>query len=153
MKQRVSSLLIIVALLAAPLARGVAGQNTIKVNEVKARAAEAQTKGREVVVKIRPGTKILIGAKAFPFEFIRSASLSGRVTEIREKDFTFSSTSAHTGEVTAVISYTDVLSIKHPSGFEKAIKSIGKYSLIGMMIPTILPLYIVLGLLGRLPKC
>ena len=153
MKKRVSSLLIMIALLAAPLTIGAAGQNTIKVDEVKARAAAAQTKGRKVVVKMRPGTKILIGAKAFPFEFIRSASLSGRVKEIREKDFTFSSTSAHTGEVTAVISYTDVLSIKHPSGFEKALKNIGKYSLIGMMLPTILPLYLVLGLLGRLPQC
>jgi hypothetical protein len=153
MKQKVKSLLIIIALLAAPLRVGASGQTMISVDEVKGRAAEAQNKGREVVVKVRPGTKILIGNKAFPFEFIRSASLSGRVKEMREKDFTFSSTSSRTGEVTAVISYADVLSIKHPSGFAKALKNVSKYSLMGMAIPAILPLYGVLALLGRLPKC
>ena len=153
MKQKVNSLLIMMALLATPLTAGAAGQKTMTVDEVKARAAEAQTKGKEVVVKVRPGAKILVGSKAFPFEFIRSASLSGRVKELRENDFTFSSTSAGTGEVTAVISYTDVLGIKHPSGFAKALKSVGKYSLLGMAIPAILPLYGVLALMGRLPRC
>lgn len=153
MKRKVNTLLIIVALVTAPLTVGAAGQNAIIVDEVKARAAEAQTKGKEVVVKVRSGARILLGSKAFPFDFIRSTSLSGRVTEIREKDFTFSSTSARTGEVTAVINYADVLSIKHPSGFAKALKSVGKYSLLGAALPAILPLYGVLALMGRLPKC
>ena len=153
MKQKVKSLLIIMALLASPLTAGAAGQAGMTVDEVKGRAAEAQAKGKEVVIKVRPGTTILVGNKAFPFEFIHSASLSGRVKEMRENDFTFSSTDSHTGEVTAVISYADVLSIKHPSGFAKALKNIGKYSLLGMAIPVILPLYGIMALIGQLPKC
>ena len=153
MKQKVIRLLIIMSLLTAPLTVSAAGQKTITVNEVKARAVEAQTKGREVVVKLRPGTRILIGDKAVPFEFIHISSLGGRVKEIREQDFTFSSTSARTGEVTAVIGYADVLSIKHPSAFIKALKKFGKYSLIVAEIPAFIPLYGLLALLGELPQC
>ena len=154
MKQKIVPLLIMMALLAAPLTVCAAGQNSLTVNEVKARAAEAQSKSREVVVKLRPGTKILIGDKAFPFEFLRSASLSGRIGEMRENDFTLSSTSQRTGEVRAVISYADVSSINHPpSGFEKVLKNIGKYSLLGAGGFAILPLYGVMALLGRLPRC
>jgi hypothetical protein len=153
MKQKIITLVIIMTFLAAPLTVGAAGQNTLMVDEVKARAAEAQTKEREVIVKVRPGTKIFVGNKAFPFEFINSASLSGRVKEMREKDFTFSSVSNRTGEVTAVISYADVLSIKHLSGFEKTLKNISKNSLRGIELPVFLPLYSIMALLGRLPKC
>ncbi len=153
MKQKINSLLIIMVLLAAPLTVGAAGQNALTIDEARARAVESQTKKKEVVVKVRPGTKILVGDKAFPFEFIRSASLSGRVKEIREKDFTFSSTSAKTGELIAVISYADVLSIKRISGFEKALKNVGKYSLRVLEIPAVLPLYGILALLGQLPEC
>src|SRR4051812_44994332 len=145
MKQKVIPLLIITALLTAPLTASAAGQNRPRVDEVKTRAAEFQSKGKEVVVKLRAGTKILVGNKALSFEFIRSANLSGKVKEMRENDFTFSSSSSRTGEVTAVISYADVLSIKHPSGFEKALKNVGKYSMGGALIPVFLPLFGVLA--------
>jgi hypothetical protein len=154
MKQKIIPLFIMMALLAAPLTVGAAGKNTLTVDEVKARAVEAQAKRREVVVKLRPGTKILVGDKAFPFEFLRSASLSGRIKEMRENDFTLSSASPRTGEVTAVISYADVSSIKRPpSGFEKVLKNVGKYSLRGAAGFAILPLYGILALSGRLPRC
>jgi hypothetical protein len=153
MKRKVIQLLIIVALLAAPLTVGAAGQNTITVEEIKGRAAEAQAKRREVVAKLRPGTKILVGDKAFPFEFMRSANLSGRIKEMRENDFTLSSTSPRKGEVIAVISYADVLSIKHPSGFEKALKNVGKYAGLGAAAVPLAPLFLIADLLGLIPKC
>lgn len=153
MKQKVNTLLLMMALFAAPLTVGAAGQKTITVDEVKTRVAEAQTKGKEVVVKLRPGTRILVGNKALSFEFIHRASLSGRIKEIRETDFTFSDTNARTGEVTAIISYSDVLSIKRPSGFEKALKSVGRFSLGVLAIPVVLPLYGLLALMGELPTC
>ncbi|MFL6208151.1 MAG: hypothetical protein ACJ74W_04835 [Pyrinomonadaceae bacterium] len=153
MKQKVTSLLIIIALLAAPLTAIAAGRPTQTVAETKARAAEAQAKAKEVVVKVRAGTKILVGKKEFPFEFLKSASLSGRVTELREQDFTFAQTGDHNSEVITAISYADVLSIKHESGFRKALKNVGKYSLGGVEIPVFLPLFGVLALLGRLPDC
>lgn len=153
MKRRTMSGLIVMALFAAPLTVGAARQKTLTSDAVKVRAAEAQAKGREVVVKLRPGTKILIGKKEFPFEFLRSASLSGRVKELREKDFTFVETDTRTREITAVISYEDVLSVKHLSGFQKTLKNVGKYSLGGIELPAFLPLYTIMALLGRLPDC
>jgi hypothetical protein len=151
MKQKAITLLIISLLLATPLTASAAVQKTVTVDEVKARAAEAT--GKEVVVKLRRGTKIMVGNKAFPFEFTRDASLSGKIREARAEDFTLSSTSSRTGEVMAVISYADVLSIKRPSGFAKALKNVGRYSLIGTMMPALIPLYGILALMGRLPSC
>lgn len=153
MKQKVISLLIIAALLAAPLTVVAAGRNTITVEELKARAAKAQAKRSEVVVKLRAGTKILVGDKAFPFEFIRSGNLSGRVTEMREKDFTLSSANPRKGEFRAVISYADVLSFKHPSGFEKALKNVGKYTAAGAAAVPLVPLFLIADLLGLIPRC
>ena len=153
MKRKAILPLIMAALLTTPLTASASGKRTQTTEEVKARAAEAQAKGKKVVVKLRAGTKVLSGRKAEPFEFIESASLSGRVKEVRENDFTLSDTSDGKGEVTAVISYADVLSIKHPSGFEKALRAVGKYSLGGAAAVVILPLYGVLALMGQLPSC
>jgi hypothetical protein len=153
MKQQTITLLIIMALFTTSLRANAAGQDTVKFDEVKAHAAEFQAKGKEVVVKLRPGTRILVGPGASAFEFTHVASLSGKVKEMRENDFVFSGTSSRTGEVIAVISYADVLNIKHPSGFEKAFRKVGKYSLMGVLVPAILPLYTIMALLGRLPDC
>lgn len=153
MKRKVNTILLMIALFVAPLVVSAEGQKTETVDKVKTRAAEALTKGKEVVVKLRPGTKILVGKKDLPFEFIRSASLSGRIKELRDKDFTFSDSSDRMGDVTTVISYTDVVSIKRPSGFEKALKSVGRYSLGVVAIPVVLPLYGLLALIGELPAC
>ena len=148
MKPKAIPLLIIV-LLAAPLTAVARGDNNLAVHQIKARTADAQTRKREVVVKLRPGTKILIGKKAYPFELIRGANLSGRVKEMREQDFTFSGTSARTGEVTAVIRYDDVLGITHSSGFKKVLKKVGEYSLGAAAMAIILPVYSLAALLGH----
>ena len=153
MRQKVTPLLIMMALLMTPLTAGAAGKRTPTTEEVKARAAEAQAKGKKVVVKLRAGTKVLVGDKAWPFEFIRSESLSGRVKEVRENDFTLSDTSDDTGEVTTVISYADVLGIKRPSAFAETLKAIGKYSLLGSLGLAFMPVYAVLALMGRVPNC
>lgn len=153
MKQKVIRPLIMMTLLTASLTVGAAGQSRLTVGQVKARAAIAQTKGKEVAVKLTPGTRILIGAKELSFEFIKGGSLSGIVKEMRENDFTLASKSPRTGEVTAVISYTDVLSINRPSGFAKALKAIGKYSLMGPAAVGFLPVYAILALMGDLPSC
>ncbi|HVG29943.1 MAG TPA: hypothetical protein VM864_09615 [Pyrinomonadaceae bacterium] len=153
MKHEVVSGLIAAALLLAPLAGSAAGQNVATAEAVKARAAEAQARAREVVVKLRPGTKILVGEKELTFEFLKSASLGGRIKEMREKDFTLAQPNGRAGEVMAVIGYDDVLSVKHPSGFKKALKNVGRYSLGGVEPPVFLPLYGVMALLGRLPRC
>jgi hypothetical protein len=153
MKRKVILSLIVAALLMTPSAAGAAGKTTPTTEELKARAAEARAKGKKVVVKLRAGTKVLVGDKAWPFEFIRSASVSGRVKEVRENDFTLSDTSAATGEVTTVISYPDVLGIKHPSEFLKTLKAVGKYSLLGPAAVAFMPVYIIAALLGHVPSC
>src|SRR5690349_5954540 len=124
MKQKTINLLIIMAVFATTLSANAAAQNTVKFDEVKARASEFQAQGKEVIVKLRPGTRILVGPRASAFEFTHVANLSGKVKEMRENDFVFSGTSSGRGEVIAVISYADVLSIKHPSGFEKAFRKV-----------------------------
>jgi hypothetical protein len=153
MKRKVILSLIMAALLATPLAASAAGKRTPTADEIKARAAEAKAKGKKVVVKLRAGTKILVGDKAQPFEFTKGARVSGRVTEIRENDFTLSGASRDTGEVTAVISYSNVVSIKRPSGFEKALKAVGMYSALAALTAGLLPIYLVLALTGQLPSC
>jgi hypothetical protein len=153
MKQKALPLIIVLSLLAAPLTINAAGQNTSTVEAIKSRVGEALSNGKEVIVKVRPGAKILVGKKEFPFEFTDSARLSGKVTEWREKDFTFAESGSRKGEVTAVISYADVLSIKRLSGFDKILKNVGKVSLGIMAIPVILPLYGILAMLGQLPEC
>lgn len=153
MKQKVTPLLIMVALLTTPLTATAAGKKRPTIEEVKERAAKARAKGKEVIVKLRAGTKILVGDKALSFEFTKDARVSGRVTETRENDFTLSGTSRDTGEVTAVISYSNVVSIKRPSGFEKTLKAIGMYSALGALTAGLLPIYLVLALTGQLPSC
>ena len=153
MKHGVITGLMAAAVLLATSAGSAAAQDTAAAEAVKARAADAQAKGREVVVKVRPGTKILVGEKELTFEFLKSASLAGRIKETREKDFTLAEPNGRAGEIMAVISYDDVLSVKHPSGFKKALRSVGRYSLGGAAVPVFLPLYGIMALLGRLPSC
>lgn len=151
MKQAAISWLIVAAVLMSPAAGSAAGQKTATADAVKARAAEAQASGREVVVKVRPGTKILVGEKELPFEFLKSASLDGIIKETREKDFILAEPNGRAGEIMAVIGYDDVLSVKHPSAFKKALKNIGRYSLGAAELPVFLPIYAVLAVTGRLP--
>lgn len=152
MKQKVVSLLIVWALMAAAFTADVTGQSRGTTEEVKIRAAEYQSKGKEVVVRVRAGAKILVGKKEFPFAFSENANLSGRVKELRDKDFVLAEKGGHT-EITAVISYDDVLNIKHLSGFEKTFKGVGRISLGLIAIPVVLPLYGIMAMLGRLPEC
>ena len=155
MKRKVIlSLMMTMSLLATPLTASAAGKRTPTADEIKARAAEAKAKGKKVVVKLRAGTKVLVGEKALPFEFTKSASLSGRVKEVRENDFTLSDTSDGKGEVTAVISYANVSSInKPPPAFVRTLKAIGEYSLLGVVGAAILPLYAIVALLNGGPTC
>ena len=153
MKQKAIPLIIVLSLLVAPLTISAAGQNTRTVDAIKSRVGEALSNGKEVVVTVRPGAKVLVGKKEFPFEFASSASLSGKVIEWRENDFTFAETGGRNGQVTAVISYADVSRIKHLSGFDKILKNVGKVSLGVMAIPVVLPLYGIMAMLGRLPGC
>ena len=151
MRQKAIPALIMMAILAAPSSAATAGRGAPTADEIKVRAAAARSEGREVVVKLRAGAKILIGEKELPFEFMRRASLSGKIKEVREKDFTLAQKDGRAGEITTVVSYDDVLSVKRPSGFKKALKNVGKYSLGGAAVPVVLPLYGVMALLGRLP--
>ena len=153
MKLKVTPLLIMTALLMTPLTAGAAGKKTPTIEEVKERAAKARAKGKEVVVKLRAGTKILVGEKALPFEFTKDARLSGRVKEVRENDFTLSDTKDGKGEVTTVISYASVVSITRPNAFVKTLKAIGEYSLLGAVGVAILPLYAIVALLNGGPTC
>ena len=153
MKQKVIARLIVTALIASHLTTVAAGQTTATVDEIKTRAAEAQTKGKEVVVKIRAGAKVGVGKMGFPFEFLRSGSLRGRITELRAQDFIFTEKDDHKSEFTSILKYADVLSIKHESGFKRTLHSVGRYSLGVGAIPIFLPLYGVLAVLGRLPEC
>ena len=153
MKRNLILCLIAAILLATPSTASAAGKKTPTTEEVKERAAEAQAKGKKVVVKLRAGTKILIGEKALPFEFTKDASLSGRVKEVRENDFTLSDTKDGKDEVTTVISYANVVSIKRPNAFVKTLKAIGEYSLLGVAGVAILPLYAIVALLNGGPTC
>ncbi|HMF58189.1 MAG TPA: hypothetical protein VK619_17735 [Pyrinomonadaceae bacterium] len=154
MKQKMALLLIIVTLLCAPLPVNAAGnQKALTVDEVKARTVEAQASRREIIVRLRPGAKIFVGSKAFPYEIANGANLSGRVKAVGENDFTLSSASSRTGEVTAVINYADVLGVKHQSGVAKLFKNIGRYSLLSAASVVIIPLFAIETLLGVAPKC
>ena len=153
MKRAMVALVIMAAVYAAPLNAGAAGRKIVTIDEIKARAAEAQGGGKKVVVKLRAGAKILVGDKSFPFEFLRDASLSGRIKETRENDFTFADKDSGGREVTSVINYADVLSIERPSGFARTMRKVGKYTLLGAAIPIVLPLYMIAALAGVLPKC
>jgi hypothetical protein len=152
MKRRLISCLLAAAFLAAASPEGAAAQGGTKPEEVKARAAEAQSEGKVVVVKLRAGGRVLVGKKELPYEIRRGDSFGGRIREVREKDFTLVESDGRT-EIASVISYDDVLSVYHPSRFKKALKIVGRTSLGVSLMPVLLPLYGILALTGQLPSC
>ncbi len=146
MKQKATSLLIIMALLAGPLTVAATGRQAWTDDEIKAHAAKAQAKKKEVVVKFWHVSRILIDGKPVWFD---GKGLSGIVKETREDDFTLSSTGPHGREVTAVISYESVLKIEHQSGFQKVFKNIARYSLGA----AVMPVFMAAVLLGIYSDC
>jgi hypothetical protein len=169
MKQKVVSILIAMSLLAGPAAICAAGQEPKSVDEImivraasepgksideiKERAAQAQTKGTSVVIKVRKGAKVFIGANRFRDQFAQSASLTGKIKQMREEDFTLTSGKPGKDEFAMVVSYADVLSIRHPSAFEKALKGVGRFSFGVAGGALVLPIYGILALLGKEPEC
>jgi hypothetical protein len=150
MKQQMISVLIVGTLLAGPLTVCAAGQS---VDELKERATQARSKGTDVVVRVRKGAMILVGPKAFPDKFSRNESLGGKIKEMREKDFTLISGKSGQDEFAMVISYDDVLSIRHRSAFEKVLRGVGRFSLGVAGGAIVIPVYGILALLAREPEC
>lgn len=152
MKLRLISCLIASALLSAAAPAGSAAQGDLKVEEMKARAAEAQAEGKTVVVKLREEAHVVVGGREVPYHIKRGESFDGKIKEAREKDFTLVESDGRT-EIAAVIGYNDVLSVEHPSRFKRALKGVGRTSLGGALLPVLLPLYGILALTGQLPSC
>lgn len=153
MRRKVIATLVLTALLSSPLTAGAAANDARRAEEIRARAAEARAKGREVVVHLRAGARILVGKKELPFESARAYGLSGKIREVREKDFVLAEPDGRSGEIASVISFDDVTGVEHPSRFKKVLGGIGRVSLGVAVAPVILPLIGVLALIGQLPEC
>lgn len=152
MKEKLISCLIAAALLVAVAPARAAAQGETKSEEVKARAARAQSEGKTVVVKLREGAHVLIGGRELSYNVKRGESFDGKIREAREKDFTLVESDGRT-EIAAVIGYDDVLSVEHPPRFKRALRGVGRVALGGALMPVLLPLYGILALTGQLPSC
>jgi hypothetical protein len=152
MNQKVICVLILMVLLGSPFGVCI-GQTKDPLDATKERAAQAHTKKQEVVITVRNRARVLVGPKALPYVFHANVSLGGKITEIRDETFTLTSGQAGKDQVDTIISYDDVLIIKHLSGFGKAMKGAGRvFGGIGAGA-VVLPVYGILALLGKLPDC
>jgi hypothetical protein len=145
MRRTILSCLAALAILTAAvpgLAAGEGSRRQLTPDEVAALVKSVRDKGRQVTIRLKNGARV-----------------NGTVDEVRERGFTIipynfaARMSLKRENAAAAIFYDDVASVEREPKVKRFFRKVGEGFALGGLTVTILPVFMVAAVLGKLPSC
>lgn len=131
------SLLLTVSATSPCFAQSKATNDEMTLDQIRARAADAQAKNSRLIVTLKNGS-----------------SVSGTISNVSQIGFVVNQWSDWSGKGARVpVEYAGIASVKGRNPVVKLLKNIGQYSLLTAAATVMMPLYMIAALLGCAPSC